>query len=63
MRPVYSLNIRHHFMVTHSFQGKDFGPAQRRHGATSVVDATFRRPALDPDGLVVDIGRAGEQRG
>lgn len=48
-------------MIAHSFRGEAFGPAQRLHGATYVVDATFRRTALDPDGLVVDIGLAGEQ--
>src|SRR3954453_897181 len=48
-------------MIAHSFRGEVFGPAQRLHGATYVVDATFRRPALDPDGIVVDIGRAGEE--
>src|SRR5438034_4807287 len=45
-------------MVAHSFRGEVFGPAQRLHGATYVVDATFRRPALDADNIVVDIGRA-----
>lgn len=58
---MYSLNVRDHFMIAHSFQGEVFGPAQRLHGATYVVDATFRRPELDRDGLVVDIGRASEQ--
>jgi 6-pyruvoyl-tetrahydropterin synthase len=57
---MYSLNVRDHFMIAHSFRGEIFGPAQRLHGATYVVDATFRRAELDPDGLVVDIGRAGE---
>ena len=57
---MYSLNVRDHFMIAHSFQGEAFGPAQRLHGATYVVDATFRRRELDADGLVVDIGRAGE---
>ncbi len=52
---MYSLNVRDHFMIAHSFQGKIFGPAQRLHGATYVVDATFRRDPLDSDGLVVDI--------
>jgi 6-pyruvoyl-tetrahydropterin synthase len=47
-------------MIAHSFRGDVFGPAQRLHGATYVVDATFRRAALDPDNIVVDIGRAGE---
>jgi 6-pyruvoyl-tetrahydropterin synthase len=58
---VYKLNVRDHFMIAHSFTGEAFGPAQRLHGATYVVDATFRRDMLDPDGLVVDIGLAGEQ--
>ena len=57
---MYSLNVRDHFMIAHSFQGETFGPAQRLHGATYVVDATFRRAQLDSDGLVVDIGRAGD---
>jgi 6-pyruvoyltetrahydropterin/6-carboxytetrahydropterin synthase len=57
---MYSLNVRDHFMIAHSFRGEIFGPAQRLHGATYVVDATFRRPELDPDGLVVDIGLAAE---
>lgn len=56
---MYSLNVRDHFMIAHSFEGDVFGPAQRLHGATYVVDATFRRAELDGDGLVVDIGRAG----
>ena len=55
---MYSLTVRDHVMVAHSFRGEIFGPAQRLHGATFVVDATFRRPELDADGLVVDIGRA-----
>ncbi len=55
---MYSLNVRDHFMIAHSFDGEVFGPAQRLHGATYVVDATFRRADLDPDGLVVDIGLA-----
>jgi 6-pyruvoyl-tetrahydropterin synthase len=50
-------------MVAHSFRGEVFGPAQRLHGATFVVDATFRRPELDADGIVVDIGRATQQLG
>ena len=57
---MYSLNVRDHFMIAHSFRGEVFGPAQRMHGATYVVDATFRRPELDEDGLVVDIGLASE---
>ena len=59
--PMYSLNVRDHFMIAHSFRGEAFGPAQRLHGATYVVDATFRRPTLDEDGLVVDIALAGER--
>jgi 6-pyruvoyltetrahydropterin/6-carboxytetrahydropterin synthase len=58
---MYSLNVRDHFMIAHSFTGEVFGPAQRLHGATYVVDATFRREALDSDGLVVDIGLASQQ--
>ena len=58
---MYSLNVRDHFMIAHSLSGEAFGPAQRLHGATYVVDATFRRPELDANGLVVDIGRASEQ--
>jgi 6-pyruvoyl-tetrahydropterin synthase len=55
---VYSVTVRDHMMVAHSFTGEVFGPAQRLHGATYVVDATFRREALDADDLVVDIGAA-----
>ena len=58
---MYSVNVRDHFMIAHSFRGVAFGPAQNLHGATYVVDATFRRADLDADGVVVDIGRAGEQ--
>jgi 6-pyruvoyl-tetrahydropterin synthase len=58
---VFSVTVRDHMMIAHSFRGETFGPAQRLHGATYVVDATFRRLALDDDNLVVDIGRAGEQ--
>jgi len=57
---MFSLNVRDHFMIAHSFRGAIFGPAQGLHGATYVVDATFRRPELDDDGLVVDIGLAAE---
>jgi 6-pyruvoyltetrahydropterin/6-carboxytetrahydropterin synthase len=57
---MFSLTVRDHVMIAHSFQGEVFGPAQRLHGATYVVDATFRRPVLDADGLVVDIGLASE---
>jgi 6-pyruvoyl-tetrahydropterin synthase len=55
---VFSVTVRDHMMIAHSFRGEVFGPAQRLHGATYVVDATFRRPDLDADGVVVDIGRA-----
>jgi 6-pyruvoyl-tetrahydropterin synthase len=48
-------------MIAHSLRGETFGPAQRLHGATYVIDATFRRADLDADGLVVDIGRATEE--
>jgi 6-pyruvoyl-tetrahydropterin synthase len=55
---MFSVTVRDHMMVAHSFRGDVFGPAQRLHGATFVVDATFRRPTLDSDNIVVDIGRA-----
>jgi 6-pyruvoyl-tetrahydropterin synthase len=58
---VFSVTVRDHMMIAHSLRGKAFGPAQRLHGATYVVDATFRRAALDDDGIVVDIGQAAEQ--
>jgi 6-pyruvoyl-tetrahydropterin synthase len=58
---VFSVTVRDHMMIAHSFRGEVFGPAQRLHGATYVVDATFRRTALDADGIVVDIGRAAEE--
>ena len=58
---MFSITVRDHMMVAHSFRGAVFGPAQRLHGATFVVDATFRRPDLDDDGIVVDIGLATEQ--
>jgi 6-pyruvoyltetrahydropterin/6-carboxytetrahydropterin synthase len=58
---VYSLTVRDHFMIAHSFRGETFGPAQGLHGATYVVDVTFRRAELDGDGVVVDIGRASDQ--
>jgi 6-pyruvoyl-tetrahydropterin synthase len=57
---VFSVTVRDHMMIAHSFHGEVFGPAQRLHGATFVVDATFRRSALDADNIVVDIGRAAE---
>ena len=58
---MFSVTVREHMMIAHSLRGEAFGPAQRLHGATYVVDATFRRPALDADGVVVDIGRASEE--
>jgi 6-pyruvoyltetrahydropterin/6-carboxytetrahydropterin synthase len=57
-RPMYSVNVRDHVMIAHSFDGATFGPAQRLHGATYVIDMTLQRTALDGDGVVVDIGRA-----
>ena len=57
---MYSVVVRDHCMIAHSFTGAVFGPAQRLHGATYVVDLEFRRTDLDPDGIVVDIGRASE---
>jgi 6-pyruvoyl-tetrahydropterin synthase len=57
---VFSVTIRDHMMIAHSLRGEAFGPAQRLHGATYVVDATFRRATLDADGIVVDIGRAAD---
>jgi 6-pyruvoyl-tetrahydropterin synthase len=57
---MYSVTVRDHMMIAHSLRGQVFGPAQRLHGATYVVDATFRRASLDADGIVVDIGRAAE---
>ena len=58
---MFSVTVRDHMMVAHSFRGEVFGPAQRLHGATYVVDATFRRAKLDADNIVVDIGRASEE--
>jgi 6-pyruvoyl-tetrahydropterin synthase len=60
---VFSVTVRDHIMIAHSFRGAVFGPAQRVHGATYVVDATFRRPELDADELVVDIGAATAELG
>ena len=57
---MFSVTIRDHMMIAHSLRGDVFGPAQRLHGATFVVDAGFRRAELDADGIVVDIGRASE---
>jgi 6-pyruvoyl-tetrahydropterin synthase len=55
---VYTVTVRDHMMIAHSLRGEVFGPAQSLHGVTYVVDVTFRRPTLDADGIVVDIGRA-----
>jgi 6-pyruvoyl-tetrahydropterin synthase len=60
---VFSITVRDHVMVAHSFTGEVFGPAQRLHGATFVVDAAFRRRDLDADNIVVDIGLATEALG
>lgn len=60
---MFSITVRDHVMVAHSFRGEVFGPAQRLHGATFVVDVTFRRAELDADNIVVDIGRATEELG
>jgi 6-pyruvoyl-tetrahydropterin synthase len=57
---VFSVTVRDHIMIAHSFRGEVFGPAQRLHGATYLIDATFRRASLDQDNLVVDIGRAAD---
>jgi 6-pyruvoyl-tetrahydropterin synthase len=57
---MFTVGIRDHVMIAHSFAGELFGPAQRLHGATYVVDVELRRPSLDPSGVVVDIGRASE---
>lgn len=58
---MFSVTVRDHMMVAHSFRGEVFGPAQRLHGATFIVDATFRRETLDQDNIVVDMGRAAEE--
>ncbi|TVS11071.1 MAG: 6-carboxytetrahydropterin synthase [Wenzhouxiangella sp.] len=60
---MYELTVREHFMIAHSFRGEIFGPAQKLHGATYVVDASFRRQTLDDDDLIVDIGLAGQVLG
>ena len=57
---MFSVTVRDHMMIAHSLRGEVFGPAQALHGATYVVDATFRSPTLDANGIVVDIGRATE---
>lgn len=56
----FSVTVRDHLMIAHSLRGEVFGPAQQLHGATYLVDATFRAESLDEHGVVVDIGRAGE---
>jgi 6-pyruvoyl-tetrahydropterin synthase len=58
---VFSVTVRDHIMIAHSFRGEVFGPAQQLHGATYIVDATFERETLDEDSIVVDIGRAAEE--
>ena len=57
---MFGVTVRDHMMIAHSLRGETFGPAQALHGATYVIDATFRRAELDADGIVVDIGRAAE---
>jgi 6-pyruvoyl-tetrahydropterin synthase len=57
---MYSVTVRDHVMIAHSFKGQVFGPAQRLHGATYVVDVELKRPDLGADGIVVDIGRAAD---
>ena len=56
----FSVTVRDHMMIAHSLRGEAFGPAQQLHGATYVVDATFRADVLDADGVVIDIGRASD---
>jgi 6-pyruvoyl-tetrahydropterin synthase len=58
---LFSVTVRDHIMIAHSFSGEVFGPAQKLHGATFVVDASFRRPELDADNIVVDIGLASQE--
>lgn len=60
---MFSITVRDHLMIAHSFHGEVFGPAQRLHGATFLVDATFRREQLDEDNIVVDIGLATRELG
>ncbi|MBI4185010.1 MAG: 6-carboxytetrahydropterin synthase [Proteobacteria bacterium] len=55
---MFSVSVRDHILIAHSLKGPAFGPARRLHGATFVVEAEFRAPALDADGIVIDIGRA-----
>ncbi len=61
MSTLFTVTVRDHLMVAHSLRGDVFGPAQRLHGATYVIDASFRAEQLDQDNLVVDIGRAADQ--
>ena len=58
---MFAVTVRDHMMVAHSLKGEVFGPAQRLHGATFVVDATFRGDTLNNDGILVDIGRAADE--
>ena len=58
---MFSVTVRDHVMIAHSLRGETFGPAQNLHGATYVVDASFRRSELDDDGVVIDIGRATDE--
>ncbi|MEU8006294.1 6-carboxytetrahydropterin synthase [Catellatospora sp. NPDC049111] len=58
---MFSVTVRDHMMIAHSFRGEVFGPAQRLHGATFIVDATFKRAELDPDDIVVDIAAASQE--
>ena len=58
---MFTVTVRDHLMIAHSLRGEVFGPAQRLHGATYVVDASFEGESLDADGIVVDIGRATEE--
>jgi 6-pyruvoyl-tetrahydropterin synthase len=60
---LFTITVRDHVMIAHSFRGEVFGPAQRLHGATYVVDASFRRAELDADNIVVDIGLATQELG
>jgi 6-pyruvoyl-tetrahydropterin synthase len=60
---LFSVTVREHLMIAHSFRGEVFGPAQRLHGATFLVDATFRRTDLDDDNIVVDMGLASSELG
>ena len=57
---MYSVTVRDHMMIAHSLKGEVFGPAQRLHGATYIVDVELKRSSLDSDGIVVDIGRASD---